>query len=150
MKIKFLLLLCLTICLGFLTAKSVYKLYFTEVDAYTYNSYFLQSGVYSDQDTMKKETKNLRDFIYEKKDNKYYVYIGITTDMDNANKIKKIYKNKKIDIYIKESKIDNIEFLSSLEQYDILLSEVIKDNDILSINKVILSSYEEIVLGNSK
>ena len=38
------------------------------------------------------------------------------------------------------------EFYNKLEQYDILLSGALKDKDVLSINKVILSSYEEMVL----
>ena len=61
-------------------------------------------------------------------------------------KIKKIYDNKNIDTYIRKRNIKNEEFYNNLEQYDILLSGALKDKDVLSINKVILSSYEEMVL----
>ena len=71
----------------------------------------------------------------------------MTTDLINANKIKNLYSNKNYDTYIKPTIINNIEFVSNLEQYDILISEVDDEENIISINDVILSSYEEIVLG---
>ena len=86
------------------------------------------------------------DYIVEKIGDKYYAYVGITTNLSNANKIKKIYDNKNIDTYIRKRNIKNEEFYNNLEQYDILLSGALKDKDVLSINKVILSSYEEMVL----
>ena len=44
--------------------------------------------------------------------------------------------------------IDDIEFISNLEQFDILLDNASSSEDIKSINGVILSSYEEMVLTN--
>ena len=78
----------------------------------------------------------------------YNVYVGITTDLSNANKIKNIYEKKDIEVYIKPTVINNIEFVSNLEQYDLLISEVENDDNLISISDVVLSSYEEIVLGN--
>ena len=77
----------------------------------------------------------------------YNVYVGITTDLSNANKIKNIYEKKDIEVYIKPTVINNIEFVSNLEQYDLLISEVENEDNLISISDVVLSSYEEIVLG---
>ena len=74
------------------------------------------------------------------------MYVGITTSKSNADKIKKVYDDKNIDIYIKQDNINNVEFISNLEQYDVLLESVDKKKDILSINEVILSTYEEMVV----
>ena len=55
-------------------------------------------------------------------------------------------KVKNIDSYIKPVVIDNVEFISNLKQFDILLSEVESPENLISINDVIIFKYEEIVL----
>lgn len=147
MKFKFVFPLILAILIGFFSAKAVYGLYNYKEEPIN-NSYFLQQGVYKNLENVKSSTKDIENYIIEEKEDKYYVYVGITTKMENANRIKKIYKDKDIDLYIKEAKIDNEEFYNNLEQYDVLLSGVSKSDDVLSISKVILSSYEEMVLTN--
>ena len=44
--------------------------------------------------------------------------------------------------------ISNEEFTRNLEQYDILLNSVTKEDELMAINESILSSYEEMVLKN--
>ena len=44
--------------------------------------------------------------------------------------------------------ISNEEFNRNLEQYDILLNSVTKEDELMAINESILSSYEEMVLKN--
>ena len=58
-----------------------------------------------------------------------------------------MYRNLGTEVYVRELYIDNQEFVSSLEQYDILLDSVNVEEDIVSVNKAILSSYDEIILG---
>ena len=135
------------IVIGFLSAKLVYALYNTN-EKEKYNAYFLQTGVYKEESNLKKDVKKFDYYISEKNDDKNYVYVGITSKIENANKLKKIYELKNIDIYIKKAYVNNEEFVSNLEQYDILLSGVDKEDDLLSITKVILSSYEDIVLNS--
>ena len=147
MKFKFVFPLILAILIGFFSAKAVYGLYNYKEEPIN-NSYFLQQGVYKNLENVKSSTKDIENYIIEEKEDKYYVYVGITTKMENAKRIKKIYKDKGINLYIKEAMIDNEEFYSNLEQYDVLLSGVSKSDDVLSISKVILSSYEEMVLTN--
>lgn len=149
MKIKFIFPLILAIFIGFFSAKIVYGLY-NDKNTTFYNSYFLQWGVYTDKDNMNKTLKenNVNSYIVIEEGKKYHVYVGITTNKDIASKIKKIYEDNGNNIYIKKSKITNVEFYKNLEQYDVLLNSVNKDEDILSISKVILSSYDEIVMKN--
>lgn len=150
MKLKFIFIfpIILAIIIGFLSSKIVYGLY-NPKESIFYNSYFLQWGVYSDKERLDKtiKEKNLESYLIVEEDKKYYVYVGITTNKNVAEKISNIYKNKNDEIYVKKVKISNLEFYKNLEQYDILLSGVSRDEDILSINKVIFSSYEEMVLN---
>lgn len=149
MKKKIVIPIIISVFLGCISAKLVYNGHKLKAESTSvnYNSYLLQVGVYNDKETLDKALANLNDYIVKEEDNKYYVYIGITTSKENANKIKNAYKDQDINIYIKEGNIDNVEFMSNLEQFDILLDGVSREKDILSINEVILSSYEEMVMG---
>jgi len=147
MNKSFVFPLFLAIFLGFLSARIVYAIYNPSIDS-DYNSYFVQAGVYSNEKILNEELKKIDAYILSKEDGKTYVYVGITTNIDNANKIKEVYKNKGIDTYIKKKKIKSIEFLSNLEQYDILVDSVSKEEDLISILNVILSTYEESLVVN--
>ena len=148
MKVKFIFPIIMAILLGFFSAKIVYGLY-SPNNSIFYNSYFLQWGVYSNKESLNKtlKEKKIDSYLIVEENDKYYVYVGITTDKKMAEKIKNIYGEKNNDIYIKTVKLENNEFYNNLEQYDILLNGVSNNEDILSINKVILSSYEEMVLN---
>lgn len=148
MKLKFIVPILIAIVLGFLSAKIVYGLYDSS-DSIFYNSYFLQWGVYSDKETLNKtlKEKKIDSYLIVEEDKKYYVYVGITTDKKLAEKIKEIYEKKDNKIYIKTVNLTNNEFYSNLEQYDVLLKGVNKDEDVIAINKAILASYEEMVLN---
>lgn len=149
MKKTVIIPIIVAVLLGYISARLVYnghKLK-TNTESSTYNSYLLQVGVYNDKKALSKALEDLTDYIVKEEDNKYYVYVGITTSKENANKIKKAYEEENMDIYIKQGNIDNIEFMSNLEQFDILLDGVSKEKDILSINEVILSTYEEMVMA---
>ena len=106
---KFAFLIVLAILFGFVSARVVYGKIKVPVSNGE-NIYFLQEGMSSDKNEFDNDNKKY-DYIVEKIGDKYYAYVGITTNLSNANKIKKIY-----------------------------------DKDVLSINKVILSSYEEMAL----
>ncbi len=137
MKLKFIFPLVLAIIIGFLSAKIVYAFY-NHDDYEKFNAYVLMPN---DIDSEKLKTID------------YYITIddeilcGITKDIKNANKLKKVYESKNIKVDVEKIYIDDNEFLNNLEQYDILLSGVDKDVDLLSITKVILSSYEDMVLN---
>ena len=50
--------------------------------------------------------------------NKYYVYLGVTTDYDKALKLKEKYENENIHIYIRSDFVENSETLKKLKEYD--------------------------------
>lgn len=148
MKKNFWIPLTIAIVLGFISAQIVYSTYRNNLSSSSYNAYLLQIASFENVDSISSDMKDNADYLIVNENNMYNVYVGITTDLSNANKIKNIYEKKDIEVYIKPTVINNIEFVSNLEQYDLLISEVENEDNLISISDVVLSSYEEIVLGN--
>lgn len=139
------------ILIGVFIGKYVYNGYQNETkEAFkdmNENIYLLQYGVYSSNDSMAENTKNLKDYFYYIENNKYHVIIGVTMDKDLKDKIKKA---NSIDnnIYIKKVSINNDEFIESLKQYDNLIKNTEDKTTILTAEKQILSKYEELIINN--
>ena len=107
--------------------------------------YFVQEGVYTNKKIMNNDLKDIKNRAVISKNNKYYVYVGISKDLEIAKLIKKIYEDKGYQIYIKELSVDDKEFSSNVEQFDLLIKNSSNDEDILTIESVILANYEEII-----
>lgn len=136
------------IILGFITGRILYDKVSDSQFVFknTNNTYyFLQEGVYSNEDIMNENTKKISNKLITKSDNKYYVYLGITKNIDIAKKIEKIYDDKNIDIYYKEIFINNEEFSNNVDQFDNLINSTNNLDDILTIEEVVLSNYQEIM-----
>ena len=87
----------------------------------------------------------MKNAVLENKDNKIYVYIGITKDQDIAEQLIEIYKKKNINLNIKEKYITNEEFKSNIEQFDLLIKSSKNEDEIIKIQEVVLANYEEII-----
>ncbi|MBE6153789.1 MAG: hypothetical protein E7166_06160 [Firmicutes bacterium] len=111
--------------------------------------YFLQQGVYSSKESMENNTKLLSEYIYSLDNDQYRVFVSITTDMENAKKIKNIFNNKGVDIYIKEGNISDMAFVEKLKQYDEIIKNSNDESVILELENQILSEYELVVKSNN-
>lgn len=112
--------------------------------------YFIQYGVFSSIDSMEKETISLENYVYSKEEDMYYVYVGITKNNDNANKIINYYKNIGYDTIIKKYEISNTKFLETLANYDTILSNTTDTTAIASlINQVLIKYEEEVINGEN-
>ena len=109
--------------------------------------YFIQYGVFSSLESMEKETINLTNYVYSNIENMYYVYIGITKNDDNANKIVKYYKDLGYDTIIKKYEITNKTFLKTIDNYDKILLETNDNTAIASLINETLIKYEEEVIN---
>ena len=148
MKMNFLISILCALLLGYLCANFIFDEYKNDDTVFGLSNsiYFLQYGVFTDIDTADIKVDK---YIKLEEDGKHYVYVGMTTSMDNAEKIRESYKNKGIDLYIKQNFVSNKEFVSELSQYDVLLSSCKTDDEMDSILSTVLSSYEELVLKNN-
>ena len=107
--------------------------------------YFLQEGIYDNEDLIEDNISEANKKIIEYKNNKKYVYVGITKDEKIANKIIKMYHNKKKDIYKEEIWISNDGLRINIEQLDLLAKKTSSFEEIQKIEEVALASYEELL-----
>ena len=77
-------------------------------------AYFIQQGVYSTKEIMEENTKSLPYYIYNINDNNYYVYVGITLENKNVEKIKGYYNDLGYTTSVKEFNINNEDFITVL------------------------------------
>lgn len=112
---------------------------FKEQDKY----YCLQQGVYSSKDIMQNETRDISPKLVIEKDNKYYVYLAITSNKDNAEKIKMYFESDGVSSYLKEIKVDNEDFINNVREFDILIENTNNKNEVFTIEEVVLSNYEK-------
>ena len=73
----------------------------------SFKVYFLELGSYKTEESMKENTSGFPYYIYTLKDGSYYVYIGITGNEENLNKIKGYYEEKGYIISVREFKVEN-------------------------------------------
>ena len=147
MNKKIILSVVFTMLLGIATAKVVYSKTIYSYDKKCNNTvYFLLLGVYTNKNSMHLDTKSNENKIVIQENDKYYVYVGISKSKKNLEKVSKLYKNDGYNLYIKEMSVLNNEFLVNLEQFDKLIESAKTNEEINTINKVILSSYEEMVI----
>lgn len=107
--------------------------------------YFLEEGVYKDYDNIKNNLADIGKRIIINKDSNYHVYVGITKDLEVLEKLKKIYEDKNIRIYPKEIVLTSNFFSANVDQFDLLIKDTNDTDQILTIEEVVLSNYEEIV-----
>ena len=108
--------------------------------------YFIMEGSYGTLEQAKEATKDIEVKLITKEDANYVVYLAITKSNDNLEKLEKIYDDLKLNTTIKKMSIDNEEFLATLEQMDLLIDKTTSQDEILVVNEVVLSNYQEFVL----
>ena len=147
---KNLVVIFFTILIGIIIGTYIYKTSNVKTKEVLKNSnkvYLIQYNVYSSEENMISNTKNLSDYFYFKDKDGYHVIIGI---IENKNNFKKIGDSFGVteNIYLKEVNIDNMEFIENLRQYENLVNDSNDTNFIVNAEKQILSKYEELVLNS--
>lgn len=105
------------------------------------NIYAFQYGVYSNKENMINNLKNIK-YTYQLIDNKYYVYVGMTTKKENIDKLKNYFNSLSYNIYLKEINVSG-EYAEKLSQYDLLLDEATTNESISTILSTTLEIFEE-------
>ena len=133
---------------GIIVGRNIYLSKTTQTFSNKDIYYFIQEGVYSSKSIMEENIKNMDLKVVDEIDNKYYVYLGITKDENIAKRLKEIYESLGYQIYIKELSLSNEEFSNNVTQFDLLINASTTTNEILTIEKVVLANYEEIIKKN--
>jgi len=124
MKKNIIIVITLGILVGYLFGNLIYKNY----DGLDYlredgNIFYVQYGVYTSEEAALKNTLNLDSYVIKELDDKYYVYLGVTTSYENALRIQTLYKEKDIYTYIRSDYVENSETLNKLKEYDLKLTD---------------------------
>ena len=133
---------------GIIVGRNIYLSKVTQTFSNKDIYYFIQEGVYSSKSIMEENIKNMDLKVVDEIDNKYYVYLGITKDENIAKRLKEIYESEGYQIYIKEVSLSNEEFNNNVTQFDLLINATTSEKGILTIEKVVLANYEEIIKKN--
>ncbi len=140
---KYLFTIIISLLVGFFLSNFMIKEYDSDIMSVFKKDttlYMIQTGVYSNIDSMKENTSNIDEYIYSIKDNLYYVYIGLTLDLENASKIQSCYKG--VDSIIKKSIISDEDLINYIEKYDLVLKETNDTQTIKEITKQVIKKYK--------
>ena len=107
--------------------------------------YFIEEGIYSSLDNLKNNLIDVREKVIDYNNKKYYVYLGITKNKKLADKIIDIYEKKGIKVHTVEKFLDSEEFLQNVLQFDNLIKSTSEEDQVLTIESVVLANYEEIM-----
>jgi len=150
MKLKMFGSIIFAIFLGYVFGKVIFNQYNKNLlDVFIEKTpvFFLQQGVYSSVESLEENTKNLKNYVYVNDNNYYRVYVAITRDSENINKLKEMFVKKGNDIYVKELEVSNKEFINILEQYDKLIKLTTDEASVDNIIKETLIKYQELVVN---
>jgi len=111
------------------------------------NTYVLELGSYDTKESLAYDTRDINDFIILKENNKFLAVVGLSKNKENLEKVSKLYNNLGYSLFIRPKNITNKAFNTNLEQFDKLLREAKREDEIRTINSVILSSYEELIIN---
>ena len=151
---KYLLTIIFALIIGFFLGNFLLKQY-NDYETLTVSSnsnevYFFQYGVYSNVENMEENTINLENYIYKIEDEKYYVYIGLTGNKNNIDKLSNHYKNLGYDVIVKSYYISNQQFISLLNNFDEVIKNTEDSTVISSIICQTLQKYEDVVNNGNK
>lgn len=145
MKIKIFIYLIIAVIAGYIVGLYLFNYQDSSKYVSTNLVYFVQDTVALDSSQIGTDYTR----VVREKDGKYYSYVGITMSRENAEKIQEYYSFLGVDTYIQEEMVSNLDFIGSLQEYDQLLSST-SGSDMVSVLKVILATYDEMVLQNNE
>lgn len=148
MKIKVLIPIFCSVFIGFLLG----KLIFNQYDLNSLNTfeegetvYFVQINRASSLEELQ-VTQGFDNYLTLQENNIYYLYGGITKNEKIAEQIKDYYGETYNNVIIQEKNITNESFLSLVTEYDKITSITTSDKDLISIEKIVISNYKEMIL----
>lgn len=106
------------------------------------NVYLLQYGIYTTKEVLNENIKKLTDYIVYEKDNKYYVYLGIFVNYENAYKVSELLENSNIYTYIKNDYLGDTNLIKKLNILDEKMTNLKKEHEIKSLNREMLDLYK--------
>ena len=131
------MILAVSLCLVF--SRAMFTTYKNEkVMTMDGNLYLLQYGSYISRDVMEENIKKLDNYLIYEEDNKYYVFVGAYTNLENAYIMQKELEERGIFTYLKNDYYGNSDKLSKIEELERKLIETENYEEKEKLNKEIL------------
>ena len=112
------------------------------------NVYALRYGKYANLDEMQDDVTHVDRYIYIESKDDVSAYVALATTRDSINKIKKVYKDKNLNLTVSKVNIENEEFIENLNEYEKLLKATDDYKSLLIMENQILSCYMNLVVDN--
>ncbi len=141
------------IVLGFALGEIIFSnkdVILDSINSHSEKYYFLQEGIYSDKEILETNLSKIAQKVVDYQNDKFYVYVGITKDKNVADKLQTIYAERGIKVIQREKSLDNEEFSNDVTQFDLLIKATNEPEEILTIEEVVLASYDETIKNSSK
>ena len=145
MKYKFLIPITFSIILGIVIGKTFFTNYNSNPTQVFYEgegAYFVELGIYE----TKEEIKDLENYLIILEEDGYHLYGGITKNVNNKDKILTTFQKEYPLATVKEKSLTNTKFLQFLTEYDKIVSIVETDQDIKTMEEIIIKNYKELVI----
>lgn len=150
MKKMYLIPVLLSIFIGFVIGKTMCDEYHTTSETKTVFEntttcpiYYLQYGVYSKEENMKKNVLSLPYYIYQIEEDQYHVYIAVSSREENITKLQEYLTSLGYNTYKKEGVIHNRTVVEKIQTLDEMLSKIEEPKTIGELNQKLLETYEE-------
>lgn len=152
---KYVISILLSLAIGFFLSKSFLEQYSDYNNSKSIASsgvigYFIKYGEYSSLQELESNTTSLTNYIYTENNGKYVVYIGITLNKENLEKMLTYFKNLGYDVSSEEFVISDLEYVNYLKNADKLVFNTSDYTVLGEVISQILSKYEELVINNDK
>lgn len=140
-----LLFLFIAVLLGAFVGDFVSTHYGKSIPVISHNNsfYIMQEGVYNSKEQLIENVKSLSPKAVINKNDKYYVYVGITKNEKVLEKLFNIYKDKGYTIYTKEEDFNNAEFTRFSNQMDEMIKKTNDSEEILKMEELVLANYQQ-------
>ena len=100
--------------------------------------------LYRDYIPKSNNTENMFYFL-EEKNNNNFVFVGITKDLEVAERLMNIYEKENTKLDLKEVYLRSEELKINIEQFDLLSKKALTKEELLKIQEVVCASYEEVI-----
>ena len=141
---KYVILTILSLCLGYLMARFIFKIYdsdrYLTVSSNTNKYYFLNVGEYNSLEEVENNNTKLGNYIYVNEDNKYYIYTCITKDTNMLSKLEEYYKELGFNTSVSQYVLSDNDLFNTISTTDMLLKE---SDEIKEICKQSILKYKE-------
>lgn len=107
------------------------------------NIYYLQYGSYISKDILNESVSHLSNYYISEEEGKYYVYVGMFTNYENALRYSELLENDNIYTFIKNDYLTDSSLINDIKKLDESFIKEENTSKLKKINDEILNLFKE-------